>query len=202
LFKKRRHALARQIDTQVELWDFFDIPGLWERQEKVAGTGVAMTAVTVLGGRAIAGVGWIDGVFGAAKVLGSNNIRRMIVPGVVAAAILTTAYILSIIPQTLPPRLSRKLAASLAEVDYVHSNASRISTQVRRVLGMPAANLYSQLAQGVEDLARRREEVIKIKQESEVARKYFANLFRETQESRRTVDQIELEGPLPGALAH
>jgi mitofusin len=94
------------------------------------------------------------------------------------------------------------LAASLAEVDYVHSNASRISTQVRRVLGMPAANLYSQLAQGVEDLARRREEVIKIKQESEVARKYFANLFRETQESRRTVDQIELEGPLPGALAH
>lgn len=85
MFQKRRHALARQIDTQVELWDFFDIPGLWERQEKVAGTGVAMTAVTVLGGRAIAGVGWIDGVFGAAKVLGSNNIRRMIVPGVVAA---------------------------------------------------------------------------------------------------------------------
>ncbi|KAF4976550.1 hypothetical protein F66182_17474, partial [Fusarium sp. NRRL 66182] len=129
MFQKRRHALARQIDTQVELWDFFDIPGLWERQEKVAGTGVAMTAVTVLGGRAIAGVGWIDGVFGAAKVLGSNNIRRMIIPGVVAAAILTTAYVLSIIPQTLPPRLSRKLAASLAEVDYVHSNASRISTQ-------------------------------------------------------------------------
>jgi mitofusin 2 len=117
-------------------------------------------------------------------------------------AILTTAYVLSIIPQTLPPRLSRKLAASLAEVDYVHSNASRISTQVRRVLGMPAANLHSQLAQSVEDLARRREEVTKIKQESEVARKYFANLFRETQESRRTVDQIDLEGPLPGALAH
>uniref|UniRef100_A0A093VGH5 Transmembrane GTPase fzo1 n=1 Tax=Talaromyces marneffei PM1 TaxID=1077442 RepID=A0A093VGH5_TALMA len=208
MFQRRRHALARQIDTQVELWDFFDIPGLWERQEKVAGTGVAMTAVTVLGGRAIAGFGWIDGVFGAAKVLGSNNIRRMIIPGMVAAgmshlrSILTTAYVLSIIPQTLPPRLSRKLAASLAEVDYVHSNASRISTQVRRVLGMPAANLHSHLAQGVEDLARRREEVAKIKQESEVARKYFANLFRETQESRRTVEQIDLEGPLPGALAH
>jgi mitofusin len=66
---------------------------------------------------------------------------------------------------------------------------------------MPAANLHSQLAQGVEDLARRREEVVKTKQESEVARKYFANLFRETQEGRRTVDQIDLEGPLPGALA-
>ncbi|EED22876.1 transmembrane GTPase Fzo1, putative [Talaromyces stipitatus ATCC 10500] len=201
MFRKRRHALARQVDTQVELWDFFDIPGLWERQEKVAGTGVAMTAVTVLGGRAIAGVGWVDGAFGAAKILGSNNIRRMIIPGIVATAILTTAYVLSIIPQTLPPRLSRKLAASLAEVDYVHSNASRISAQVRRVLGIPASTLHSQLVQGVEDLARRKEEVTKIKQESEVARKYFANLFRESQESRRTVDQIDLEGPLPGALA-
>lgn len=73
---------------------------------------------------------------------------------------------------------------------------------MRRVLGIPSANLYSQLAQSVEDLARRREEVTKIKGESEVAKKYFANLFRETQESRRTVEQIDLEGPLPGALAH
>lgn len=85
MFRKRRHAHARHIDTQVELWDFFDIPGLWEKQEKFAGTGVAMTAVTVLGGRAVGGFGWVDGLFGAAKVLGSNNLRRMILPGMVAA---------------------------------------------------------------------------------------------------------------------
>lgn len=85
MFRKRRHTLARQVDTQVELLDFFDIPGLWERQEKVAGTGVAITAVTIFGQRAISGFGWVDGVFGAAKVLGSNSMRRMIVPGVVAA---------------------------------------------------------------------------------------------------------------------
>jgi mitofusin len=85
MFRKRRHALARQVDTQVELWDFFDLPGLWERQEKVAGTGMAMTVVTVLGGRAVGGFGWVDGAFGAAKVLGSNNMRKMIVPGMVAA---------------------------------------------------------------------------------------------------------------------
>ncbi|OKL58296.1 hypothetical protein UA08_06599 [Talaromyces atroroseus] len=202
MFRKRRHALARQIDTQVELWDFFDIAGLWERQEKVAGTGVAMTAITVLSGRAIGGFGWVDGFFGAAKVLGSNNLRRMIIPGMAAAALLTAAYVLSIIPQTLPPRLSRKLAVSLAEVDYVHSNASRIASEVRRVLSMPASTLNSNLAQGIEDLARRREEVTKVKQESEVARKYFANLLREAQENHRTVEQIDLEGPLPGALAH
>ncbi|KAL1965674.1 hypothetical protein VTN77DRAFT_5174 [Rasamsonia byssochlamydoides] len=201
MFRKRRDVLARQIDTQVELWDFFDIPGLWERQEKVAGTGMAMTVVTVLGGRAFGGLGWVDGVFGAAKILGPNNLRRLIVPGIIAAAVLTAAYLVSAIPNTLPPRLSRKLAASLAEMDYVHSNAARISSEVRRVLRMPAANLQTCLAQGIEDLGRRKDEVSKVKQESEMASKYFSNLFRESLENRRAVEQVDLEGPLPGALA-
>lgn len=114
---------------------------------------------------------------------------------------MTAAYLLSAIPNTLPPRLSRKLAASLAEMDYVHSNAARISSQVRRVLRMPAANLQASLAQGLEDLSRRKDEVSKVKHESEVASKYFSNLFRESLENRRAVEQVDLEGPLPGALA-
>lgn len=81
----RRHALARQVDTEVELLDFFDVSTLWERQEKLAGTGMAMTAVTVLGGRAFGGISWVDSMFGAVKFLGPNNMRRLLVPGVVAA---------------------------------------------------------------------------------------------------------------------
>lgn len=81
----RRHLLARQVDAEVELWDFFDIASLWERQEKMAGTGVAMTAVTVLGGRAFGGFSWVDSAFSAVKVLGPNNLRRLFLPGILAA---------------------------------------------------------------------------------------------------------------------
>lgn len=81
----RRHAFARQVDTEIELLDFFDVSTLWERQEKLAGTGVAMTAVTVLGGRAFGGISWVDSMFSAVKFLGPNNMRRLLVPGVVAA---------------------------------------------------------------------------------------------------------------------
>lgn len=84
MFRRRRDVLARQVDTQVELWDFINIGALWEQQEKVAGTGMAMTVVGVLGGRMIGGVGWLDGVLGAARVVGSHNIRRMILPGLLA----------------------------------------------------------------------------------------------------------------------
>ena len=83
--RSRRHTFARQVDTEVEIWDFFDIAGLWERQEKMAGTGMAMTAVTVLGGRAFSGIGWIDSMFSAMKILGPNTMRRLLVPGIFAA---------------------------------------------------------------------------------------------------------------------
>jgi len=88
MFRRRRDVLARQVDTQVELWDFINIGALWEQQEKVAGTGMAMTVVGVLGGRLVGGVGWLDGVLGAARVVGSHNVRRMIIPGLLATSTL------------------------------------------------------------------------------------------------------------------
>ncbi|OQE32897.1 hypothetical protein PENFLA_c001G02147 [Penicillium flavigenum] len=197
----RRHTFGRQVDTEVELWDFFDIASLWERQEKMAGTGVAMTAVTVLGGRALGGFSWMDSALSAVKVIGPNNMRRLFFPGILAAAVLTTAYVLSCIPTTLPPRLSRKIAATLAEMDYVHSNANRISTEVRRMLRMPAANLQTCISQDIEDLGRRKQEVTKIQQESDVATKYFSNLFRDSSENRRSIENLDLDAPLPGGMA-
>ena len=86
MFQRRKDALARSVDTEVELWDFFDVAGLWERQEKVVGTGMAMTVVGTLGTRAIGGVSWVDSAFGAVKIMGSRNLRRMVVPGLVAAS--------------------------------------------------------------------------------------------------------------------
>ena len=84
MFRRKRDVLARQVNTEVDFWDFFDLGGLWERQEKVAGTGMAMTVVGVLGGRMMGGANWIDGAMGAARVMGSQNMRRMIIPGLVA----------------------------------------------------------------------------------------------------------------------
>ena len=83
MFKRKKDALVRQVDVEVEAWDFIDVASLWERQEKVAGTGMAVTVVGVLGSRMIGGVGWIDGAVSAARVVGSNNLRRLIIPGLV-----------------------------------------------------------------------------------------------------------------------
>ena len=84
MFKRQRDALARQVDVDVEFADFFDVTGLWERQEKLAGTSMALTVAGVVGGRLVGGVHWLDGALGAVRVLGVQNVRRLIIPSLIA----------------------------------------------------------------------------------------------------------------------
>ncbi|KAL9125105.1 MAG: hypothetical protein Q9217_005642 [Psora testacea] len=222
MFRGRRDILAREVDFEVELADFFDISGLWERQEKVAGTGMALTVASVVGGRMMGGFGWVDGALSAVKVIGTKSMRSMIVPGIVATGVsplfphtptrlygsclqqlthsvlLTSAYLLHSIPQTLPCRLSRRISTTLSHIDYTHTNSTRIAHEVRRILRYPAETLRSGLQQSVQELGEKREDKRKVKKESEVARKYFGNLVRETGEGRARVEDVDLEGNGPG----
>lgn len=85
MFKSRRDALARQVEIDTEVWDFFDLGNLWERQEKVASTSMAVTVAGVVGGRMFGGLAWLDGAVAATNVVGPNNVRRLVFPGLVLA---------------------------------------------------------------------------------------------------------------------
>ncbi|KAL9005651.1 MAG: hypothetical protein Q9188_001557, partial [Gyalolechia gomerana] len=166
MFNRRRDLEARDVDTEVEIWDFFDVSALWaEKQEKLAGTSMALTVAGVLGGRMVGGVGWIDGAMGAARVMGTRNLRRLIVPGILTAVILATTYTLLSIPLTLPHRLATRLSSTLNSIDYVHRNAQRISSHSRRALRFPAEHLTAGLAQFVHDLEQKRGDTLKVKGE-------------------------------------
>jgi len=87
LFKSRKDVLGRQIDLHVDIWDVFNLSNLsfWEKQEKVAGTGMAVTVAGIVGGRMFGGTAWLDSAMGVAKVVGPNNLRKLIIPSIVLA---------------------------------------------------------------------------------------------------------------------
>ncbi|KAL6708553.1 mitofusin [Coniothyrium glycines] len=197
MFRKAKDTLARQVDIDIELWDFFDISSMWERQEKVAGTGMAVTVAGVVGGRLVGGVGWLDGALGAAKVMGTSNMRRLIIPGLIAGVAIGISYVLASVPKSLPHRLSAKISQQLASIDYTHQNALRISSEIRRALKTPANDVRIGLQRNVEKLQLKREETSKIKVEAEIARKYFGNLVRSSNDLRQTVLRVDLEAAAP-----
>ncbi|KAK9422176.1 putative Dynamin-type G domain-containing protein [Seiridium unicorne] len=193
MFRRRRDVLAKQIEIPTEFLDFVDWSTLVQRQEKVAGTGMALTVATALGSRMIGGYGWLDHTMSAARVLGNDNLRRLIVPGLIVAVLGAAAYVLQQIPQSLPHRLSNKISTQLEAIDYIHANSARISSSVRKVLRYPADNLRVGLQRSVEQLGARRDETLKTRGESEVALKYFGNLVRESAAQRRMVEEVDLE---------
>ena len=82
MFQHKKHALARQVDIATEFWDFVDWSTLLQREEKA---GMALTVAGVVGTGVISGYGQMNIAFRVAQVLGSDNLRRLVVPGVVAA---------------------------------------------------------------------------------------------------------------------
>lgn len=84
MFRSRRDALTRQVDFETEIWDFFDFSNIFEKQEKITGTSMAVTVAGVVGGRAL-GFAWVDTALTATKVVGSNGLRRLFVPGLILA---------------------------------------------------------------------------------------------------------------------
>ena len=114
---------------------------------------------------------------------------------------LGVSYAVSQIPQSLPRRLATKLSAQLGQIDYTHSNAQRISSEVRRALKYPADKLREGLQRNMEHLQEQKKETDKVRAESEVARKYFGNLVRESNDIRSRVQRVDLEGPAPGIAA-
>ncbi|GAP89736.1 putative transmembrane GTPase fzo1 [Rosellinia necatrix] len=201
MFRRRRDMLAKEIDLPTELWDLVDWSTLMQRQEKMAGTGMALTLATAVGGRLVGGTSWVDHALSAAKIVGNDNLRKLIIPTIVLAVVSAAAYVVQQIPQSLPHRLSTKLSVQLDSMDYVHANSTRIASSVRKVLRFPGDNLRVDLARSVEQLGSRRDETLKTRTENEVALKYFSNLVRNSAHQRTLVADVDLDAHPQGTTA-
>ncbi|KAF5134377.1 Transmembrane GTPase fzo1 [Metarhizium anisopliae] len=195
MFRRKRDALARQVHIPTELWDFVDWSTLLQRQEKFAGTGMALTVAGAVVPRMLGMSNWMDHAMLTTRVLSNGNLRQLIVPGIVIAAIAGVAYVLQQIPNSLPPRLATKISSQLAELDYIHANSSRISSSVRKVLRFPADSLRVGLDQSVKDLGNKRVEADKVRHESEEASKFFHELVGRSQVQRSMVEAVDLDAP-------
>ncbi|PHH83434.1 hypothetical protein CDD82_1088 [Ophiocordyceps australis] len=198
MFRRKRDALARQVDVPTELWDFVDWSTLLQRQEKFAGTGMALTVAGALVPRLMGVNSWFDQALTATRVLSNGNMRQLILPGILVAAIAASIYIVQQIPNSLPPRLATKISAQLMQLDYVHANSARISSSVRKVLRYPADNLRVGLDKNVKDLSSRRDDTVKAKDESEQASRIFRGLVGESEVQRSMVEAVDLDSPPPG----
>ncbi|KAH7378554.1 transmembrane GTPase fzo1 [Cadophora sp. MPI-SDFR-AT-0126] len=194
MFRRREDVLARQVDIPTELLDFIDWPVLGQG-DKVASTSVALSVATALSGGRMLGLPlWMEQAF-MSRLVGNGNLHRLIVPSIIATALIAVTCVIRQISTALPHRLSVKVAQKLAAIDYVHSNASRISGSVRKVLHFPVDNLRFGLDRLVKDLGTRRDDSLHVMDQSAISLKYFGNLVRDSAEQADVVADYDLETP-------
>ncbi|KAM3514487.1 hypothetical protein MY11210_001830 [Beauveria gryllotalpidicola] len=198
MFRRKRDALARKVHISTEIWDFFDWSTIVHKQEKLASTSMALTVAGAVVPRMFGMGNWMDQALTASKVLSNDNLRQLILPGIVIAAVAASAYVLQQIPKSLPPRLAAKITQQLADMDYVHGNSARIASSVRKVLCYPADNLRVRLEQSVKELDHRRDETVQTRAESERAANFFAGLAVKSEMERSKVNDVDLETPPQG----
>jgi mitofusin len=85
MFRRRKDAIARQVEIETELLDFVDWSTLLQRQEKMAGTGMALTVAGAVVPRMMGMSTWMDQALTATRVMGNSNLRQFILPGLVIA---------------------------------------------------------------------------------------------------------------------
>ena len=84
MFRRQRDVLARQVDIPTELWDFVDWSTLLQRQEKYAGTGMALTVAGAVVPRMMGMTTWMDQALTATRIVSNENLRHLILPGFLA----------------------------------------------------------------------------------------------------------------------
>ncbi|KAF7555512.1 hypothetical protein G7Z17_g2126 [Cylindrodendrum hubeiense] len=194
MFRRKEDELARQINVPTSLLDFIDWP-VFFGGENFSEIDMALKVATAVGGGWIGFNTWMDQAFLAAKLLGNINLRQVVFPSIVVTGLAAITYIVWRIPTVLQRRLSTKVASELAEIDYVHTNATRISGSVRKVLRIPADNIRLSLDRVVKGLGERRDESMRLKAQSRVALTYFGNLVQESVKQKTLVADLDLEAP-------
>ncbi|KAH6957191.1 transmembrane GTPase fzo1 [Fusarium avenaceum] len=192
MFRRKRDKLAKQIHITTGFSDFVEWPVLFEG-DNLTSVDTALKVATAVGGGWIGIQTWMDQAFMAARVVGNVNLRRAVLPGIICTGLFTMAYIIWRIPTVHPRRISAKIAAKLAEIDYVHANATRISGSVRKVLRIPCNNMRVDLDRALKDVGERRDENLRVKAESSMALSHLRNLVQDSAKQKTAIEGLELE---------
>ncbi|AMD20832.1 HDR090Wp [Eremothecium sinecaudum] len=122
-----------------------------------------------------------------------QSIKRLSTSVLLIGSVLGVAYLISDLPRALPMNLSRNYGKKLHELDYIHSNADRISKEVREVLKIPTREIVKTC-----ELLLDRKQAQRAKLESKIEDNrasvvFFDGLAQRASKHHRILEEINLD---------
>ncbi|KAK9479693.1 hypothetical protein V1514DRAFT_327885 [Lipomyces japonicus] len=194
MFTRKRDLLARgSLRTSIEITDYVDL----DQKEKLGGMGMSLTLATVAGTQIFGVPAYVlNGAVQATSIIGFRNLKKWIIPAVGIAAVVGIAYLVTEIPNVVPRKLAKKLKRELDNLDYVHANSDRISSECRKVLRFPSEDFRRAFQQLLDEQAKQKNERAKQIDQVEQATRYFNRLYKESTGQRGLIAKFDLEAAI------
>ncbi|SMN19588.1 similar to Saccharomyces cerevisiae YBR179C FZO1 Mitofusin [Maudiozyma saulgeensis] len=112
---------------------------------------------------------------------------------VFAGSLLGMAYIIYDIPRALPQNLLIKYKQHLTEMDYIHTNARRISNEVHDVLKTPTREIVKTCELEVDKKQGKKHDLERKQENNRISIKFFDQILQKATSERNIVNNINLE---------
>lgn len=120
-------------------------------------------------------------------------VKHTIVPILLGVGGFAVFYLVNDIPNAFPRKQARKLRKQVAEMDYAHVNADRISKECRLVLNFPARQVMNNFQTSIDKRSGEKEKLEKEIKDAEISAGYFKTMLTKIDRQQHIVEEIDLE---------
>ncbi|KAI9278922.1 hypothetical protein BDA99DRAFT_493449 [Phascolomyces articulosus] len=166
----------RTVQISVDATDFFDLVV----DDKVTGCALSVGAAVALGGRVMGVKDVVSNLWSMSSVMGTQNMRRLIVPVLSIASAGFLLYVVSDMRSAVNRKLVKKFKTAVRETSYVDAQGRRMARESRKVFRVEGWEVQARLQKSIESKERKREEMSAIVHTSQESLEYFTSVLEKS----------------------
>ncbi|CAI4055780.1 mitofusin SKDI_02G2880 [Saccharomyces kudriavzevii IFO 1802] len=161
----------------------------WSRPSLLFTSKVPTLTLYFLGSTKVVGNIILNGI----KLSSWSSLKKLSIPIIVVGSLLGITYLIHDLPRALPMNLSSKYRRKLQELDYIHLNAQRTSSEVRDVLRVPTREILRSCEIIMDKKQVTKKELESKKENNLLSIKFFQSLYEGTMAQKAMVEEINLD---------
>lgn len=135
----------------------------------------------------------INRLYHFSNYVSPSTIRRVAVPVLIGISGIAIYYLISDIPNALPRKQAKKIKNKIQEMNYVHNNSLRISSECRQVLNYPARQVMNNFQTSIDKNLSQKKKLETYIKDAEISSGFFKQLLLKVNDQQRILKEIDLE---------
>ncbi|EMR09850.1 hypothetical protein PNEG_02031 [Pneumocystis murina B123] len=191
MFSKHKNIIKKSAYVDIDLFDFIDFNQKNHTFIAIMGT------CSILCGKIAGYHNIITTIFNTFNIIGTKNLKKLIIPFICLAVLSTCSYAILNIPKVIPKKIAKKIRQKLENSDFINQNSLRIISECQKVLKYPQKDLHLLFQKTIKKHYSRKEEILKNWKISKHANIFFSELSLQAEQKCKELNNINIDNYIP-----